>query len=352
MWRFSSRMRFVGCFLVIVVACLVPAVRAQAQGGREPNVARQVDIPKTGSIKGRVLDAATGEPLRDLTVGLANASNGAPVQTDPAGRFRWTGLNRHAYVVNLWPGSGYVARRVVADLSRADTVDGIEIRAHSAAVLTGRVENAHQRPVPGLRVSATAAGMVRGLYPASVRGSATTDDLGGFRIGDLPPGRYFLRVDLPPRSVEAVRAVQDPDELPVSEATTGDVATYYPNSAPMEGAATITVSAGQVVEGIRVSLAQERTMCVLWRLPQAEGPHAPVVKARVESAQRQGHNALAAGSIGGGKGARPRCAASRPVTTGWSWWKRLRPLTADGTLPCLSVLVRGAYASRTCRCTR
>ena len=83
--------------------------------------------------------------------------------------------------------------------------------AHAQAIgvgaLEGRVtDSVHARPLAGVRVQALGV-----ESPATMRGDATTDEDGAFRIDSLPPGRYMvgfehplldsLEIALPPRAV-------------------------------------------------------------------------------------------------------------------------------------------------------
>lgn len=88
---------------------------------------------------------------------------------------------------------------------------GVALAGHAQAVGAGRLDgtvtdSVHARPLSGVRVQALGV-----ESPEQMRGAATTDSAGQFRIDSLPPGRYMvgfesplldsLEMAVPPRAV-------------------------------------------------------------------------------------------------------------------------------------------------------
>lgn len=123
-------------------------------------------------------------------------------------------------------------------------------RGRVTAILTGAVLSEHEKPIPNARVTAHRLRFVVGGEPyLESRAAVGTNELGEYRITDLPPGDYF------------VSAVGRPDEPPASlvrPATDGRPRgyglTFYPGTTTLAQAGRISLGAGDVVTGIDVPL--------------------------------------------------------------------------------------------------
>lgn len=165
----------VGPLLVALLALALAAPTALAQ---------EAAIP----LRGRVVDAENNRPLRRTHVSLARGDRGMrPVLTDEDGRFE-VQLRDSSTVLVIRKG-GYASVIVEPDRRRVPARD-LEIRLSRGAAMSGRVIEG-SAPAIGARVVA------RRVEEASTNAAsyeAETDDLGEYRIGDLPAGQYTVSV--------------------------------------------------------------------------------------------------------------------------------------------------------------
>jgi hypothetical protein len=87
------------------------------------------------------------------------------------------------------------------------------------------------------------------------RGGSETDDLGKFRVTDLPIGRYYLRVE--PESAQSWDS--------------RDTAVYYPAALNLEDVQAIEVAAGQERAGIQVRIQRPAGVRVHGRVALTPG---------------------------------------------------------------------------------
>jgi protocatechuate 3,4-dioxygenase beta subunit len=159
--------------------------------------------PEKGVVAGKVLNSITGEPVRKAQVALMGkpgTTEGGSTVTDAAGRFEFTGLGPGSYKVAAFR-EGYDSPSGPATsskLPRVTLASGEEkrdfvIRLTPLGAITGRILDEDGDPIRQIEVQTmvyryTAAG--RQLIP---RGNAMSNDLGEYRIYDVPPGRYYLK---------------------------------------------------------------------------------------------------------------------------------------------------------------
>ena len=182
------------------------------------------------TIEGVVRDSTTGAPMEGVTIYLSQGPlKRASAMTDSQGQF--TLETKETGRLRVYPlKNGYIFARpsqkrapaqpgVWIQLSAGDHVKGLELNMAKPAVISGRVLDAKGNPIVGTAVS---VGLMRYTYrddgtrelnwvpgiefpgPAGANGapgaSGTSvsfmrmNDRGEFRLYDLPPGEYYLRV--------------------------------------------------------------------------------------------------------------------------------------------------------------
>lgn len=156
-------------------------------------------IPRTGTIRGRVVEAATGEPISTFEV------------MTPPGVFRWTGFQdiEGRFEINGLP-SGERSVYARADgyatgysepitLASGETLEDVVVALEEAGSISVRVVGPGGDPVRDATVVTDGAMPSFGEVPR-------TDGNGTLRIGDAPPGLHTLYASHPdyaPGSVQA-----------------------------------------------------------------------------------------------------------------------------------------------------
>ncbi len=159
-----------------------------------------------GAVEGTVTNSVTGAPVRKALVTLLEIDEYAAYQalSDAGGRFRIDNVKPGDYV--LWgEAQGFVREPPdysrVAPRSRMLTVaagkpvkDAV-VPLIPSAVISGRVLDESEEPVPGATVRLYRYAYTRnGVRMERVR-EATADDRGEYRIFDVAPGRWYLGVN-------------------------------------------------------------------------------------------------------------------------------------------------------------
>jgi uncharacterized protein (DUF2141 family) len=148
---------------------------------------------KPVSIRGRVVAAENGVPLRRAHVGFPTRDPRGPAWlTDDDGRFA-IAIDDSTPALIVTKG-GYASATV--DLRRVDgrTAPGreLEIRMDRGAAISGRVLDRSGAPAEGAPVVASRLDAGSGNANVPARFEAEADDLGEYRLFGLSPGRYSV----------------------------------------------------------------------------------------------------------------------------------------------------------------
>jgi len=209
---------------------------------------RSANEPKS-FVQGKVVQEPGGQGIRKVRVILRGGSNQGRDQfeatTDETGGFKIEGLEPGTYFVQL-ARSGYAADRkadrqktTIRVVAGQDTKD-LVFHMLVAGAITGRIVDADGDPLQNVDVMAMveAGGAPRGYQTQPGRGA--TNDLGEYRIADLPPGKYIVQA-APPRN-EAPPHRQN--EKNTTNGRLVYVTTYFPGTLDQRQAAAVDVSAG------------------------------------------------------------------------------------------------------------
>jgi hypothetical protein len=227
-----------------------------------PRDVSQAPRPGTAVMRGSVVAADTGAPIRDARLTLSRAGDKQPLagRTDSQGRFEFTSLLAGEYRLQVNPGSraarylpqSYPAvpasggQRPALSLKDGETLERIAIKLARASAIGGRVVDEYGEPVAFVGVRALLE-LPAGRGQATGAGSSflETDDLGRFRIFGLQPGDYVVLAE-PRREPAAGEAAAESRLL----------ATYYPATPNPAEAATVKLTPGQDVAEIEIRLAR------------------------------------------------------------------------------------------------
>ena len=224
-------MRRSAAVLVLFVAILPLCGRAQSRS----------------IIEGRVVSAATGDPLRNVRVVVTSAREAAPLLTDGDGRF------------SLFPPTDGSCTLSVAKPGYAKTTVTVQTPAEplivtmpKGAVIAGTVMDDRGDPVVGASVIIETAG-AEGRKPA-VLATPTTNDLGEYRAGDLPAGPVVVAIFAAPTSF---RMTVSPGGMTISSSGRGDPEqrVYFPGVTSAATAAVFSLQPGDEHAGVSFTVS-------------------------------------------------------------------------------------------------
>jgi carboxypeptidase family protein len=219
-------------------------------------------------IAGSVVSAKTGEPLKKAQVVLSQKGadrddpNKQPLTatTDAAGHFSIEKIPEGSYDVvvtrNDYIGMRYGQDQIdkpgaVLTLAPGQKMTDLLFRLQRMGIITGRITDEDGDPVREAQVNALLYTTTRGKMKTESHGSATTNDLGEYRIYDLEPGRYALRASGASRFI----VIGGP-----SQESSGYQPTYYSGTTDSARASTLEVKAGDEISGIDFVLAPKTSL--------------------------------------------------------------------------------------------
>jgi protocatechuate 3,4-dioxygenase beta subunit len=217
----------------------------------------QTEAGQTGqaNVLGKVVQETSGVGIRKAVVELkGTAGEQAPVfstSTDAAGQFQLEGVVAGQYTISVtrpgyWP-IDWKPQDLVVTVTAGQDVTGLVYKMQAAGVIAGKIVDGDGDPLA--EVSVSVAKMGKGPMPTEnfptesaegEDGSATTNDLGEFRIANLRPGQYRVEAQLhgntgpPPNPADKGRQ----KERAVYAVT------YYPGALEDKQASAVRVIAG------------------------------------------------------------------------------------------------------------
>jgi hypothetical protein len=261
----TGRLRSLWFFAVAVAVTLATAASQARQSGAArpgqttpPQVLSRERLSAnegTTVLRGRVLAADTGGPLRRARVSLSAVGTGQhwSVSTDVDGRYEFTRLpgGRYTLMASKVP---YVALQVgqrspfeagrPIEFGEGQTVGPLDMVLPRGCVIAGSVYDDLGEPADSVGILALRQQYFEGrrqLVP--VGRPALTNDVGQYRLYGLPPGTYVIR------TLATAWNSMSPLDTGISYA-----ATYYPGSIVETEAQPVTVRVGQERLNVNVSL--------------------------------------------------------------------------------------------------
>lgn len=271
-------------FVVCALPVVLPAQRGVAgpaqgpfggggvgRGGAPPRDNNAAQPAGTAIIRGRVLVADTGAPVRRAQVRAtsADARAGRLASTDAQGRFelkdlpagRWTLTASKAGFVTLQYGQRRPLETGRAiEIRDGEALERVDISLPRGSAVTGHIYDEFGEPVANARVQVLRYQMVQGarrLVP--VGGGDQTDDTGAFRVFGLAPGEYFVSATLR----AGVGGFGGP---PGAGGDTSDglnyAPTYFPGTGSLAEAQRLTLGVAQEQGNINFALLPVKTVHV------------------------------------------------------------------------------------------
>ena len=242
------------------------------RGGRQPQVRGggrfggpgDADEQPAGTavIRGRILTADTGTPVRRAQVRAAMVNNRDTrlVTTDEQGNFEFRDLSGGRWNVTA-SKAGFVTMRFgqrrsfeagrPIEVDDAEIMERVNFSLPRGAAINGRLLDEFGDPMARARVQALRYQLVQGtrrLAPTGV--TAQTDDTGAFRLWGLMPGEYYVSVVLRALPVDEPRDAIS--YAPTYYPGTGSVTEAQPVSLDVGGEASVSFAL-MPVRAVRVS---------------------------------------------------------------------------------------------------
>jgi hypothetical protein len=234
----------------------VPRPDPTGQPRRPVRDPRQRPAEGTATLRGRVVDGATGAAIPRAKVRITNRDQRGSrvVTTDAEGVFTMTKVaagqvvlsaEKASYLTASYPERRRTLRVANLQVSDGQTVDNITIPMFRGGAITGRVVDIYGDPVEYAMVNvffAPPAGRLAG-FQQGARASQSTNDIGEYRIGRLDPGQYYVMVTPQQRR---------PNEQDDASAAPGR--TWYPGVASFDQAQPITIERGASIAGVDLQM--------------------------------------------------------------------------------------------------
>ena len=219
--------------------------------------------------------STTGEPLRKVSLSLRpNGRGGGNYSTTSAtdGSFRFASVDPGNYALT-GERTGYVREtlsspggqtKVIEVVSEKNT-SGIELKLTPQSVIAGHVFDEDGDPMQSVNVEVWRYTYPRGRRQLTQSQNGSTNDLGEFRIANLPPGRYFVSatarggiLDGGGRGGRGARGGARGGRGGPGETIEDYVTTYYPNLTDANGASGLDLVAGSEMRGIDIRVRKTR----------------------------------------------------------------------------------------------
>lgn len=217
------------------------------------------------TIKGTVVNAKTGQPIRKATVELiprepSSSQQQLVTQTDKLGKFHFPHALPGIYnLVSSKTGflnGHYGSRQYVADLltvSDERPPSDIVVKLSPKSTISGRVLDDDGDPLINLTVLALRLEYREGSASWETVAQSQTNDQGDYRLSMLPPGRYVVRTvsrylgAINTRTPKALSLPDRPDTIYPS--------TYHVGSGAELEKSAISVRMGDEVPGVDIVIA-------------------------------------------------------------------------------------------------
>jgi hypothetical protein len=206
----------------------------------------------TGTVRGRVVAAANGDPVRNARVTLSSERDLPPVLTDREGRFAFVNIAADKYTVTaskagfakMIIGDGAAGASTPISLGNGDVVDDVVLALARGAAISGTVLDDAGEPVPQASVTIERVPGRSGATPAPIIG--LTDEMGRYRIGSLAAGQVLVSVFA---AAQSIIATPSGGYLIGSGASLGD-RIYYPGGLKAEHGEPMSLQPGNEKLGI------------------------------------------------------------------------------------------------------
>ena len=262
-------------------------------------------------VSGTLTSADAGAAVRKAQVRLVGTTSRQTITTvsDPAGNFTFMNVPPGEYMLKAWkpgyldivlgarrPGRNVPGTRIT--VASGQKLEGLSLKMPRGGVISGNVTDEFGDPAFNVPVRAMKVIHADGRHSVYPSGSATTDDLGGYRIASLEPGDYYVSA-VPRSSVTSVantiysidsrlaaanrgqpdaqaRRTSIEDNLRVQGVVdpftrVGYVATYFPGTTQSSAATPVRMGVSEQAGGIDIRLQSVESATVRGTVVMPDG---------------------------------------------------------------------------------
>jgi hypothetical protein len=268
----TSQVRMSRAFVCLVVVLSLAWPRSALAQAPASQPARDSIVVHsgTGVIKGRVVEAASNQPVRRVRVHAASTAlrDGRTAYTDADGRYELKALPAGHYIVTaskptyLYAEYGQPRPLELGssiDMPDGQTLDHIDFGLARAGLIAGKITDEFGEPLADTQVMAMRYQFVQGARRLVGVSSRMTNDIGEFRIFGLAPGQYYLAATL--RNDLAANTNDRETYAP----------TYYPDTPSLSAAQVLTIAQGQTITGMTMMLLPVRSVRVSGTVSESSG---------------------------------------------------------------------------------
>lgn len=230
----------------------------------------------TGRIRGRIVAADTGAPVRRAQVRITG--NAVAMKTSlsdgdgryefrdlPAGRFTLAAQKPGYMTVQYGQTRPFESGKTI-ELAEAQVLDKADISMPRGSVIAGRIIDEFGEPIADVAVAAMRSTWSNGKRRLQAAGRAAgTNDLGQYRIFGLAPGDYYVSAtfrggDMAMMEMAMAAATGGGGSAGPSGSTpnSGYAPTYFPGTTSGGDAQKITLNVGQEAQGTDFALLPVR----------------------------------------------------------------------------------------------
>lgn len=225
---------------------------------RDTAPAADASVPRgTAKIRGRIVDAQSGRPLRGVIVSayvtdrtyegaVTDGAGQYEISGVAAGRFRLSARSDGYLTLNYGQTRPNQSEKPVVVIE-GQALDNIDFQLPRGGTIAGALRDQNGDPLTGLQVRALNPSYADGRKSLILMGNiAQTDDRGEYRIYGLPPGAFYV----------AALGYASPATLESPGASV--IPTYFPGTLRFAEAQRVNVRLGDVVTNIDLTLVQAR----------------------------------------------------------------------------------------------
>jgi len=237
--------------LLTCLTILLLAVGAAAQSS-----GAAADAPKRAAIEGVVTKEPGSDPVKKALIELI-----AENQAQGGDYTAVSGADGAFRIENILPGRYrlFVERTGLLDtdkshqrsegrvlaLAAGQELKNVNVHLQAAAVLRGRVTDEDGDPLPNAEVTVLRQTFVSGRRHWEQAGAERTNDLGEYRVANLPAGNVYVSVSPPPDFKSLIEAGgAGAGQGNSTSASTSYQTTYYPGTTDRSQAAPLQLHAG------------------------------------------------------------------------------------------------------------